>query len=124
MGTDDRPPTVDRRAVFADLASAIRSSRGGGHAREMATALFRYAAEGATLVALDGGGERAVFYDPNARTLTAIPFDEHGPDHPAAEQVLTRLSDPAAWIDARGDDLEWIHPRYRRARVGGRPGRR
>lgn len=118
MGTDDRRTGADRQAVFADLASAVQTVRGGDHAHETAAAVFRYATGPTTLVALAGGCERAVFYDANAHTLTAVPLDEHGLDHGGAEQLWNRLSDPTTWVDAREDDLDWVHPRYRRVLDG------
>jgi hypothetical protein len=113
MATDDAERDVDRQAVFADLTSTVQQLRGGVHARDMASAVFRHARGSTALVGLDDGGERAVFYETNARTLVAVPLDEHGLDHAGAERRWNRLGDPTAWVDARGDDLDWVHPRYR-----------
>lgn len=111
MGTDDR--TVDRQAVFEALTRALHAQYGGVHARDMATAVFRHARGSKALVGVESGGERAVFYEANARSLTAVPLDEHGLDHARAESLRNGLDDPTAWVDARGDELEWVHPRYR-----------
>lgn len=113
MATDDRSPEVDRQAVYAELTGALQQLRGGVHARDMAAAVFRHATGSTALVGLLAGGERAVFYESNARTLVAVPLDEHGLDHAAVERLWNRLSDPTAWVDARGGDLAWVHPRYR-----------
>jgi len=112
MGTD-RTAGGDRQAVFAELTSTLQALRGGVHARDMAAAVFRHATGATALVGLEGDGERAVFYEGNARTLTAIPLDAHGLDHTGTELLWNRLSDPTGWVDARGDDLAWVHPRYR-----------
>lgn len=103
----------DRQSAFADFASTIQAVRGGDHAREMAVAVFQYATGRTALVGLVDDCERAVFYEGDAHALTAVPLDEHGLDHGAGERLWNRLSDPTTWVDARGDDLDWIHPRYR-----------
>ena len=113
MGTDDRRPESDRQAAFTDLASTVQVTRGGVHAREMAAAVFRHTTGSTTLVGLIDGCERAVFYDADARALTAVPLDEYGLHRADAERLWNRLSDPATWVDAHANDLEWVHPRYR-----------
>jgi hypothetical protein len=113
MATDDHAPEVDRQAVYADLASTLQRLRDGVHARDMAADVFRHATGSTALVGLTDGGERAVFYEANARTLVAVPLDEHGLDRPDTERLWNRLSDPTGWVDARGGDLAWVHPRYR-----------
>lgn len=113
MGTDDRRTASDRQAVFVDLASTIQTDRGGDHAREMAAAVFRHATGPTTVVGLVDGCEHVVFYDANTHSLTAVPVDEHGLDRSAGERLLHRLSDPTTWVDARANDIDWAHPRYR-----------
>lgn len=113
MATDDRSPEVDRQAVYAELTGVLQRLRGGVHARDMAAAVFRHATGSTALVGLLDGGERVVFYESNARTLVAVTLDEHGLHHADAERLWNRLSDPTAWVDARGEDLAWAHPRYR-----------
>ena len=99
--------------AFAELSAAVQRLRGGAHAREMATAAFRHARGATALVGLSTGGESAVFYEGNARTVVAIPLDEHGLDHDRTERLCDRLRDPSAWVDARGAELAWVAPRYR-----------
>lgn len=113
MATGDSTPEVDRQAVYADLASTLQALHGGVHARDMARAIFRHATGANTLVGLGEDGERAVFYQANARTLVAVPLDEHGLHHDDSERLWNRLTDPTGWIDAHGETLAWVHPRYR-----------
>jgi hypothetical protein len=113
MATDDTTPEVDRQAVFAELTGELQRRHGGVHARDMAAAVFRHARGGTALVGLEDGGETVLFYGAHARTLAAVPLDEHGLDHADAERRWNRLGDPTAWVDARGGDLDWVHPRYR-----------
>lgn len=112
MGTD-RTTATDRQAAFAELAAAVQRVRGGAHAREMAAATFRHARGATALVGLSAGGERAVFYEGNARTVVAVPLDAHGLNHADAERICNRLRDPTAWVDARGGEMAWVAPRYR-----------
>lgn len=111
MGTGDR--TGDRQAVFEALTSALQQLHGGVHARDVATALFRHATGSTALVGLTEGGDRAVFYAADAHTLTSVPLDAHGLDLPRAERLRDRSNDPTAWVVARGDGIDWVHPRYR-----------
>lgn len=113
MATDDGTPEVDRQRVYAELTGVLQQVRGGVHARDMAAAVFRHATGSTALVGLEADGERAVFYESNARTLVAVPLDAHGLDHADAEGLWNRLADPTGWVDARGEDLAWVHPRYR-----------
>lgn len=45
---------------------------------------------------------------------------KHGLDRDEERQIWGRVStsdstsDPASWVAARGSDLDWVHPRYRR----------
>jgi hypothetical protein len=112
MGTD-RTTASDRQAAFAELAAAVQRLRGGAHAREMAAAAFRHARGATALVGLAAGGERAVFYEGNARTVVAVPLDAHGLDHAGAERRCDRLRDPSAWVDAHGTEMAWVAPHYR-----------
>lgn len=112
MGTD-RTTGSDRQAAFAEFSAAVQRLRGGAHAREMAAAAFRHARGATTLVGLSADAERAVFYEGNAKTVVAMPLDEYGLDHAGAERLCDRLRDPTAWVDARGDGMAWVAPRYR-----------
>lgn len=109
----DRTTATDRKAAFAELAAAVQRCRGGAHAQEMAAAAFRHARGATVLLGLSAGGERAVFYEGNARTVVAVPLDDHGLDHAAAERLCDHLRDPTAWVDARGSEMAWVAPRYR-----------
>lgn len=111
MGTDDR--TADRQAVFEALTRALHELHGGVHARDMAAAVFRHARGSKALVGIVEGGRQAVFYEANARSLTAVPLDGQGLDRARAESLRTGLDDPTAWVAARRDALDWVHPRYR-----------
>lgn len=124
MGADHERPTPDRQAVFADLVGALQELRGGVHGGEMAAAVFRHTTGGTSLVGLTAEGRRAVLYQPDARTLVAAPLNEHGLDHDDASPLWTGLSDPTTWVDAHGDDLAWVHPRYRWALGEGAVARR
>ncbi|MEF8773833.1 MAG: hypothetical protein V5A23_02220 [Halobacteriales archaeon] len=121
MGTDDRAAT-DRQRVYEELASTLQTLRGGAHAGRMATALLRHARGATALVALVDGGDRAVFYTANARTLAAVPFDRHGVDADDAGRAWRSLGDPTTWVDAA--DPDWVHPRYRGVRANGPTGTR
>lgn len=111
-----------RQAVFEDLTATLQTLRGGVHAADMAAALLRYAGGSTALVALVDGGQRAVCYCANARTLAAVPFDRHGVDPDDADRARRSLRDPTTWVDAA--DPDWVHPRYRRGAGRDYPGRR
>lgn len=100
-------PVADRQAVFEDLYDALAELRSGAHLGAMAQRLLR---EGG-LVALVEGGERAVFYRPESLSIVVCGFDVGGVE--AGETLWRRAGDPAAWVDANRERVDWVHPRFR-----------
>lgn len=113
MGTEYAESGLPWQGAFEELVAILQRERGGVHASVMAKWLFVHAREGRVLVAVLAGGERAVFYSPNARVLVAVPFDEHGVDRDSATRLLDDLHEPASWVAAQKGTLAWVHPRYR-----------
>jgi hypothetical protein len=108
------PATADHetRGLYRELTRALSELRPGERAGDLAAHLVRRDF-GAELVALTGYGERAVYFRPLAQTLTAVPFHANGFDDDRARTEWDYVDDPAAWVDAYRDDLDWVHPRYR-----------
>lgn len=98
--------------LYGELRTALVRLRGDAGADAMARRLVRrdFRQE---LVALVDGGTRAAYYDPLARRIHVLPFDESGIDDGAGEVPWRSVEDPASWVDARRDDLDWVHGRYR-----------
>lgn len=113
MTTDGRDARATTQDAYEELFAAIAGHRPGVHADRMAARLLRRVAGGRELVALVDDGRRAVFYDASARRMVATPFDEHGVRADGDELLWDRVGDPAAWVDARAGDLDWVHPDYR-----------
>jgi hypothetical protein len=102
---------VARTTVFQELFVAISGTRRGDHAEKMARVLQHYEQGTRELVGLAQNGNRALYCNTEAKTLVSVAFDKHGVY--AVEDTLSRnVRDVEAWIDARGDDLEWVHPQY------------
>lgn len=99
-------------ALYGELRTALVRLRGDAGADAMARHLVRrdFRRE---LVALVDRGTRAAYYDPLARRIRVLPFDETGLDDRAGEASWRSVEDPASWVDARRDDLDWVHGRYR-----------
>lgn len=99
-------------ALFGELRTALVRLRGDHGADAMARHLVRrdFRQE---LVAILDDGRRAAYYDPLARRIDVLPFDETGLDDDAAEVPWRSVEDPASWVDARRGDLDWVHARYR-----------
>jgi hypothetical protein len=77
----------------------------------MARALQRHEQGTRELVGLTQDGQRALYCNTEAKTSVSVAFDKH--DVYAVEDTLSRnVRDPGAWIDAYGDDLEWVLSRY------------
>lgn len=77
----------------------------------MAEILLRFA-DGRDLVGVGADAERAIYYELASRSLVAVRFDKHGV-HEGRRELLTRgLDDPAALVEAYGDGLIWVHPRF------------
>lgn len=103
----------DRFEVYQGLARTLAGRSRGDHADGMARGLLAHESELRELVGVTADGDRALFYGSTNRTLLAVGVDAHGVG--SVERTLARdLDDPAAWLDVYGDDLAWIHPRYRR----------
>lgn len=113
MGTESRQASPSRQRVFEEVARELRVHRDETHAATMAQALLKYTLESRSLVALQDGGSRAVFYTANTRLLRSVPFDKHGLDLSATRRERGPVSDPTAWVDANLERLAWVHPRYR-----------
>lgn len=113
MAIDSTAPAADPQSVYEDLASGLRALLAGDRAAAAARALFRHTGDGRELVGVVGGGERAVFYDRDARALVAVPFDRHGVEADAAERLWGPVGDPATWVDANAGTVDWVHPRHR-----------
>lgn len=109
---DGETGRTDRQAVFEELFEYLAVARAGSHSHRMATRLLRRASGSNRLVALVDGGRRAVFYDAAGRTVSMVPFDEHGP---ADEETvgLRAEAGPATWLAANEAAVAWVHPRYR-----------
>lgn len=100
-----------RYEVFQSLAAELQIQLAGVHGAKMAENLLRFA-DGRDLVALRGNAERAIYYELASRSLVAVRFDKHGVYVEGRELLQREIDDPTAWIDAFGDGLAWIHPRY------------
>ena len=100
---------VDRQALFEDLYDALAELRTGAHLGPMAQRLLRE--DG--LVALVDGGERAVFYRLDSFSVVACSFGAGGAEVGDGKVLWRRVCDPAAWVDANVDRVDWVHPRYR-----------
>ena len=100
---------VDRQALFEDLYDALVEFRSGAHLGTMAQRLLR---EG-ELVALVETGERAVFYWPNSFAVVACSFGAGEVEMGDGKVLWRRVCDPAAWVDANAESVDWVHPRYR-----------
>lgn len=112
MATDRGSGRTRRQVLFVDLYDELAMHRRGEHPRRLATALVRREQAGPQLVGLTDGYERAVFYASASRTLAAYRFDAHGVRE-SGETLWRDLSDPASWVDAHADRLDWLHPRIR-----------
>jgi hypothetical protein len=104
---------TDPFAVHRGLFEAVAERRRGVHADAMARRLLRHERGTRSLVGVAADGERAVYYAPSARTLVVVAFDADGVGTTVQETLARDLDDPAAWVDVRGDDLAWVHPRHR-----------
>lgn len=108
-------------ALFGELRTELADLRPGADAGALARGLVRRDCRH-ELVALLDGGRRAAFYDPLARRLYRLPFDERGVADPAADDDPQSVPDPAAWVADRAERLDWVHRRHRHARdPPGRP---
>lgn len=79
----------------------------------MTEALIRKDSTAEQLVALVDDCERAVFYNPNGRTMKAYRFDRHGIREVNFDTLWRLLSDAASWVDAHESVYDWIHPDIR-----------
>ncbi len=96
--------------IHTGLFVTINRYRHGDHAAKIAHTLTRYEQGTRELVALDAECTRALYCNTAAEALVAVEFDKHGVSE-SGERVAD-VSDARAWIDAYGDDLVWVHPRY------------
>jgi hypothetical protein len=112
-GTESSGDGTDPFAVYRGLFGAVAERRRGVHADAMARRLLRHERGTRSLVGVTADGERAVYYAPSARTLVVVEFDADGVATTVQETLARDLDDPAAWVDVRGDDLAWVHPRHR-----------
>jgi|GEM_PF-6718197 len=83
----------------------------GNHIDEMVTYLLRRDLE-EELIALADDATLAIYFAPLARTVRAFEFDEYGIEETDVARQWRRCGDPAAWIDANRERLDWVHPRY------------
>jgi len=112
MATTDSGEKIRRREVFVNLAEEFQLRRSGVHSAKMAEKLFRFE-EGRDLVGIGHEAKRAIYYETASRSLVAVQFDKHGVYAGEQELLQRELDGPAAWVDAYGDGLVWVHPRYR-----------
>lgn len=106
------PQVIDRQHLFEELVDVLIELRSGRTAPTLAQVLVRADYDG-DLVALVAGGDRAVFFRPGGRVLVSYPFDAGGVDECNSETLWRRVGDPAAWVDAHCEAVDWVHPRYR-----------
>ena len=118
MGTNTRAPPTTRRVLHGDLFETLARYRNAEHAHMMAEALIRKDSTAEQLVALVDDCQRAVFYNPNGRTMKAYSFDHHGIREADFDTLWRLLSDAASWVDAHESVCDWIHPDIRRALDG------
>lgn len=115
MSIEDRDTdAVTRPELYVDLFESLSINRRGVHADEMVQALLR----------LDSGRERqlvglidyerAVYFSPDERTLRGYTFDKHGVSESDVDMLWRPISDVVSWVDAHREELDWIHPRFRR----------
>lgn len=110
----DHPAAPTRTAVYTELFDVLAAERNAEHAHRMAEALVRKGRTGARLVGLVDDCRRAVFYSSTGRTLVAYRFDGHGVSESDCDTLRRPLGDAASWVDAHRDDLDWVHPHFRR----------
>lgn len=113
METEDDAPASDPSDLFRDLVSTLRETRRGVHQHRMAQSLLQKDANGARLIALESGTERAVFFNPASQTLESVPFDREGTHEDHSRTLSNQLSDPSSWVEAHATRLAWIHPHFR-----------
>jgi hypothetical protein len=95
-----------------NVVEELQIRRSGVHSAKMAENLFR-SEEGRDLIGIGHEAERAIYYETASRSLVAVRFDKHGV-YTSKQKLLQReIDDPTAWVEAYGDGLVWVHPRYR-----------
>jgi len=83
------------------------------HANRVAHALLRMESDGKDPVALVDDHQRAVYYSNTGRSLKGYASNKHGGREVDIDSVWHLLSDAASWVDARQEELDWIHSHYR-----------
>lgn len=111
--TNSATPGPSRTAIYTSLFDALCRHRNAERAARMADALLRRDATGDQLVALVDDCQRAVFYNPNGRTLKGYAFDHHGLREADVDALWRPLSDAASWVDAHEEACDWVHPHFR-----------
>lgn len=113
MGTEAHRQ-YDRTDVYQDLHGELAVHRHAAHAREMASALLRAERDGPQLVGLVDECQRAVYYSPTARMVSAVPFDKHGVYETRSRPLCRDVGDAQSWVrSGRTKDLDWAHPFFR-----------
>ncbi|MFB6104568.1 MAG: hypothetical protein ABEJ57_05710 [Halobacteriaceae archaeon] len=115
MATEQQRPEQSQR-VFERLCRELADLRPGVHMAEMAVTLLRPTHDGRALVGLVDEGAAAVYYHYASRTLSSVPFDEHGLDVGASTLLARDLDDPRDWVKSHGDRVAWVARRYRDTR--------
>ncbi len=109
MATESHPSREDRQELFEAFYRALSRLRRGVHTDKLAELLLRRDLE-AEIVALINGGERVVMYDSVEHQVIAEAFDAHG--FGETEVLWERASNPAAWLDAHRDNVDWVRSEY------------
>ncbi len=112
MTTHDSRDELLQNRTFQELAAVLQANRAGVHGDKMAENLIRFA-QGRDLVAIDTETQRALYHERASESLTAVRFGKSGILVGQQEPIQDTVSDLAPLVEARSDDLLWIHPRLR-----------
>jgi|GEM_PF-3592814 len=113
----DQPGPDQTQLLFERLCQVLSELRPGVHMPEMAVTLLRPTHDGRALVGLIDDGAEVVYYHYASRTVSSVPFDEHGLEPGASTLLARELDDPGDWVRSNEDRVAWVCRRYR-------PGRR